>query len=140
MFHKKTFIVLKYYLIFMNVVLIIGDSKLIFAPNQTISSNLQSSSHPRNVYVRTLTFSHFISIGFCLFGIVGAIKESFAVTIIYGILMHLASIIILHTISYQQMWLFWLLLFVAVCAYWYAGCIQTMQEEQRTTTSQVGNI
>ena len=131
---------LKYYLIITNVVLIFGDSKLIFAPNQIISSNLRPNSHLKNVYVRTLTFSHLISIGLCLFGIVGAIKESFAITIIYGIILHLALIIILQTISYEQMWLFWLLFFVTVCAYWYAGCIQRMQEEQRITTSQVGNI
>ena len=127
------FKVLKYSLIMINL-LLISSVLALFVTTHKI---LDYYSDPKSVGEELS-----IIIRFSLLGIIGAVKESFSITLIYAIVWTLILIMcIIPTMSFHPIWLFLFVAFAIVCAYSYAAFIKIIKKEQQwATTSQVDNI
>ena len=130
---KTMFKVLKYFLITVNVLFIFGGLMLILASCGTI----HNISNFKYVPAGVLFWSGLTSIMFSLFGIDGAVRESYTLTFSYAISLTWILIMSIPAMLIHQI-LF--LTFVTVCAHLYAASIKGKQQEQQATGSQVDNV
>jgi len=114
------FKVLKYILIVSNVLVIIG-SIFIAISGKDLGEPEFKNNHA------VLLFACFMVLIFCAIGIIGALREHFALTLTYAILMTLALILEVAELSSEDVFSFLISVFIVICAYSYAALIKRTQ-------------
>lgn len=126
---KILFHVIKYFLIFNNIVFICGTWYIIFKSDQNTQNQYANYLYNNHKYsykhVHPMALLGSMLMGVYLVGIIGAIKENFKTTLVYAFIMFIC-LCIEYSVKWptEENWLFGYIFFVIFCACTYAALIR----------------
>ena len=126
---KILFHVIKYFLIFINIVFICGTCYIIFKSDQNTQNQYANYLYNNHKYsykhIHPMALLGSMLMGVYLVGIIGAIKENFKTTLVYAFVMFIC-LCIEYSVKWptEEIWLFGYIFFVIFCACTYAAFIR----------------
>ena len=130
---KILFNVLKYILIVVNVLFIIGCLLLTICGTELMEVQYEKYHSSKSLNQKILIFVALISIALFSVGIVGAVKAHLPLTLTYAILMTISLVLEAVKLPASGIGSFFILAFVVGCAYLYAVLIHRIKKTQAVT-------